>query len=157
MEFAAPVLAAINPDLKPPSSVRYTGRQPWSQHVKSADVTTAVAETAAKIASKMSAGQLAIIYDGDGAELFAAVQHLIPDATDGPGPNRKVVVVDALAAKGLEFDQVIVVEPAALLAAGPRGLGTLYVALTRATQQLGIIHSQPLPDVLDTALLEARS
>lgn len=157
MEFAAPVLAAINPDLKPPSSVRYTGRQPWSQHVKSADVTTAVAETAAKIASNMSAGQLAIIYDGDGAELFAAVQHLIPDATDGPGPNRKVVVVDALAAKGLEFDQVIVVEPAALLAAGPRGLGTLYVALTRATQQLGIIHSQPLPDVLDTALLEARS
>jgi DNA helicase IV len=51
-------------------------------------------------------------------------------------------------AKGLEFDCVLIVDPAGLLAESPRGLNDLYVALTRATQQVGVIHTGPLPDVL---------
>ena len=48
-------------------------------------------------------------------------------------------------AKGLEFDTVVLLEPAAILAESPRGLNDLYVALTRATQRLHIVHAGDLP------------
>ncbi|WP_344056311.1 ATP-binding domain-containing protein [Sphaerisporangium rubeum] len=51
-------------------------------------------------------------------------------------------------AKGLEFDSVIVAEPAAILTGSPRGAGDLYVALTRATGALGVVHTGDLPAVL---------
>jgi len=51
-------------------------------------------------------------------------------------------------AKGLEFDCVLIADPAGLLAESPRGLNDLYVALTRATQQVGVVHPGRLPDVL---------
>jgi hypothetical protein len=51
--------------------------------------------------------------------------------------------------KGLEFDSVLVVEPDRILAAGPRGAAELYVALTRATQRLGVLHIGPLPPALN--------
>ena len=50
--------------------------------------------------------------------------------------------------KGLEFDAVLVVDPARILADGPRGAAELYVALTRATQRLGVLHPEPLPQAL---------
>jgi hypothetical protein len=50
--------------------------------------------------------------------------------------------------KGLEFDAVLVVEPERILAGGPRGAAELYVALTRATQRLGVLHLDPLPQAL---------
>ncbi|HEY2956885.1 MAG TPA: ATP-binding domain-containing protein, partial [Actinomycetota bacterium] len=51
-------------------------------------------------------------------------------------------------AKGLEFDAVVVVDPAAILGGSPRGGNDLYVALTRATQRLGVVHGGDLPAVL---------
>jgi DNA helicase IV len=56
--------------------------------------------------------------------------------------------VPASATKGLEFDAVLVVDPAGILAGGPQGAADLYVALTRATQRLGVLHEGPLPPVL---------
>jgi DNA helicase IV len=56
--------------------------------------------------------------------------------------------VPASETKGLEFDAVLVVEPAGILADGPRGAAELYVALTRATQRLGVLHQGPLPRAL---------
>ncbi len=56
--------------------------------------------------------------------------------------------VAASQTKGLEFDAVLVVEPERILADGPRGAAELYVALTRATQRLGILHVGPLPQAL---------
>jgi DNA helicase IV len=56
--------------------------------------------------------------------------------------------VPATLAKGLEFDHVIVVEPAAIAAAEPRGLRRLYVVLTRAVSSLTIVHAEPLPPPL---------
>ena len=47
--------------------------------------------------------------------------------------------------KGLEFDAVLVVEPERILATGSRGAADLYVALTRATQRLGVLHRGDLP------------
>ena len=50
--------------------------------------------------------------------------------------------------KGLEFDQVIVCEPAQIASAEARGLNRLYVALTRAVSRLTVVHSEPLPEPL---------
>jgi hypothetical protein len=52
------------------------------------------------------------------------------------------------AIKGLEFDAVLVVDPDLIIAEGPRGAADLYVALTRATQRLGVLHRNPLPPAL---------
>jgi len=62
-----------------------------------------------------------------------------------------VLVVSPAEAKGLEFDAVVVVEPALVAQAGDdhhAGLRLLYVALTRAVQTLTVVHAQPLPRAL---------
>jgi DNA helicase IV len=56
-----------------------------------------------------------------------------------------VAVVPASLAKGLEFDAVVVVDPAAIVAAEPRGLHRLYVVLTRAVSTLVVLHRGDLP------------
>jgi DNA helicase IV len=59
--------------------------------------------------------------------------------------TRPITIVPAPAAKGLEFDAVVVVEPAAIASDDRRGLRLLYVAMTRPIQHLSIVHAQPLP------------
>ncbi|HEY0698159.1 MAG TPA: AAA family ATPase, partial [Micromonospora sp.] len=71
----------------------------------------------------------------------------VPADLDTPDAGR-VTVVPATLAKGLEYDQVIVVEPAAIVAAEPRGLHRLYVVLTRAVSRLSVLHREPLPGPL---------
>ncbi len=63
----------------------------------------------------------------------------------------RVTVVPASIVKGLEYDHVVVVEPAQIVAAEPRGLHRLYVVLTRAVSRLAVIHSAPLPAPLLTS------
>ena len=64
------------------------------------------------------------------------------DLTAGP------VVLPPEGAKGLEFDSVLVVDPAGIVADGVRGHNDLYVALTRATQRLGVVHpGELLPEL----------
>jgi DNA helicase IV len=164
MQLAAPVLAAIDPALSVPSSVRESGDKPWLLEVAgAAALPRAVAEAALGELREMRAGQLAVLYhDGHdqmqsvtGTEIFAAIRDLIPDAQDEAGPDRRVVVLPVREAKGLEFDRVLLVEPAEI-AAGERGLGDLYVAMTRATQRLGMVHARPLPGVIDRSLLRPR-
>jgi DNA helicase IV len=62
-----------------------------------------------------------------------------------------VAVVPATLAKGLEFDAVVVVDPAAIAAAEPRGLHRLYVVLTRAVSTLVVLHAGDLPELLAAA------
>jgi DNA helicase IV len=62
--------------------------------------------------------------------------------------TRPVTIVPAPAAKGLEFDAVVVVEPAVIGGSDPRGLRLLYVAMTRPIQHLSVVHGLPLPDPL---------
>ncbi|HVB42663.1 MAG TPA: ATP-binding domain-containing protein [Streptosporangiaceae bacterium] len=73
-----------------------------------------------------------------------------PSATGLAEPDleRPVVVLTVRQAKGLEFDSVLVADPAMILAESPRGLADLYVALTRATQRAGVVYSGELPRVL---------
>jgi RecA/RadA recombinase len=74
------------------------------------------------------------------------------------GPESTVVAADHMAqalgavpvsqVKGLEYDRVILVEPADIVAAEPRGMNRLYVALTRAVASLIVLHQKPLPEAL---------
>jgi DNA helicase IV len=57
----------------------------------------------------------------------------------------RVSVLTVADAKGLEFDAVVLLEPAGIVAASPRGAQDLYVAITRATQRLHVLHARPLP------------
>jgi hypothetical protein len=99
----------------------------------------------------MDDGRLAVIVPETLlGELGVAITATVPRATVGEDPElgSPVVVLSVAQAKGLEFDSVIVAEPGLVLACSPRGLNDLYVALTRATQRLGVVHSGELPAVL---------
>ncbi|MEU6259043.1 AAA family ATPase [Streptomyces sp. NPDC047043] len=67
-------------------------------------------------------------------------------ATAGPDDlGARVTVVPATLVKGLEYDHVVAVEPAAIAEAEERGLHRLYVVLTRAVSRLDVVHGRPLP------------
>ncbi|HET8683652.1 MAG TPA: AAA family ATPase, partial [Micromonosporaceae bacterium] len=72
----------------------------------------------------------------------AGVETATPDDVEA---GARVTVVPATLAKGLEYDSVVVVEPAEIVSAEPRGLHRLYVVLTRAVSRLCVLHSVPLP------------
>ena len=72
----------------------------------------------------------------------AGLEHAV---LDGASESQQLIVVPVTLAKGLEFDQVIVVEPARIAASQARGLHQLYVALTRAVSRLTVLHAEPLP------------
>ena len=75
----------------------------------------------------------------------AGVEAATPEDVDS---EARVTVVPATMVKGLEYDHVIVLEPADIVAAEPRGLHRLYVVLTRAVSRLSVLHSRPLPPPL---------
>jgi DNA helicase IV len=147
MTVAADLLATLGPGLTPPRSVRETGTPPWHVATTPAGLPQVLAERAAREAAALDEGRLAVIVpDARLAELAPAVA----GAAYGTDPDleRPVVVLTVRQAKGLEFDAVLIADPAAILAASPRGRSDLYVALTRATQFLGVIHPGPLPPEL---------
>jgi DNA helicase IV len=78
----------------------------------------------------------------------AGIEHATPDDVDAAA---RVLVVPATIVKGLEYDHVIVHEPADIVAAEPKGLNRLYVVLTRAVTRLSVLHSKPLPEALTLA------
>ncbi|WP_181771456.1 RNA polymerase recycling motor ATPase HelR [Amycolatopsis pittospori] len=123
MAVAAAVLAEFAPDVKPPDSVRACGVEPWSRKVTEDSLAAAIEEFVQEEAGR------------EGTSIVIG-----PPGTPGTVPASET--------KGLEFDAVLVVEPELILADGPRGAAELYVALTRATQRLGVLHDGPLPSAL---------
>ncbi|CAL9497394.1 hypothetical protein SUDANB95_03344 [Actinosynnema sp. ALI-1.44] len=120
MAVAAGVLAEFSPETRAPESVRACGVPPWSRHVSDDEVAAAVEEFVREEAGREGTS-------------------VVIGPPDVPG------AVPAAETKGLEFDAVLVVDPDRILADGPRGAAELYVALTRATQRLGVLHRAPLP------------
>jgi DNA helicase IV len=150
MELAARVLAVIDPTLRPPRSVRSVGEAPWLSHVDGAGaLTDAVRREAARVGD----GRLGVIVPSGLSDVLSrAIAAAVPEAATGQRPDlaSRVVVLTVRQAKGLEFDSVLVVEPGAIVAESARGYRDLYVALTRATQRLGLLYSGELPTALGT-------
>ncbi|MEV6325702.1 DNA/RNA helicase domain-containing protein [Nocardia sp. NPDC051787] len=107
------------------------------------------AEREQKVEAEYAAGVLDILIRRE--DLMDDEDHLGTSVVIGP-PDVPGAVA-ASETKGLEYDAVLVVEPERILANGPRGAAELYVALTRATQRLGVLHQGPLPQAL-TGLAE---
>ncbi|MFC4145169.1 HelD family protein [Micromonospora mangrovi] len=144
MAVAAEVLAEIDPALRPPRSVRESGVSPWDRTVDADRLTAELVDAATREASGLDDGRLGVIVpEGRVAELGAALGAALPEAAVGDDPEleSRVVVLTVSQAKGLEFDSVLVVEPDRIVAESPRGHSDLYVALTRATQRLGILRT----------------
>lgn len=134
MTVAAELLARHHPELRPPRSVRASGAPPW--RLAAADVPGALAA----LAGEHAEGQLAIIAPA-AADLASALS--LPRPPDLTG---RIVLLTPAEAKGLEFDAVVIADPAAVLAAGANDL---YVAMTRATRTLGVVHPGPVPPELE--------
>ncbi|MDX3753146.1 HelD family protein [Streptomyces sp. AK08-02] len=139
MDLAAAVVRAERSDFEPPTSVRSTGVRPWVRAVADDDLAGAVAKAAHELAPVE--GRLAVIAP---RELHGELAARLDDVEAGTEPDltRAVVLLDPRQAKGLEFDSVLVVEPGAF------GTSDLYVALTRATQRVGVLHRGELPAAL---------
>ena len=102
-------------------------------------------------------GRLAVIVpDSRVGELGPAVARAVPGTSFGASPDlaATVVLLGIGQAKGLEFDSVLIADPAGILHGSPRGRNDLYVAMTRSTQRLGVLHPGPAPAEL--AVLQER-
>lgn len=139
MDVAAVVLAEAAPGMVPPSSVRATGEAPHAISVAPGEVHAEVA----RIATEHRTGTMVIIAPHS---MIASVAAATAAPVEDVGAPVSVFTVED--AKGLEFDEVVIVEPARLVDESMQGLRALYVALTRATQRVFIVHSEALPRAL---------
>jgi len=155
MAVAAAVLAAGGAQTSAPRSVRSTGVPPTREEAAEAELPSRVAEVAAELAGV--GGTVAVIVPPSRlAATLDAVRARLPAAQAGADADsrRAPVVLVPAEAKGLEFDSVVLVDPCAVLAEGVRGYSDLYVALTRSTQRLAVVHPGELPEEL-SALVPA--
>ena len=161
LDKARPTLKAAMPNLEPPRPVRRAGVMPRSVATSTegfaADLVTVVREELAAVA----AGRLAVaVTSARVAEIVAILRSsgldaIDPRDSDSRGLSADLVVIGAEGSNGLEFDGIVVVEPLEIAARGnavmrptPRGLRTLYVALTRPTRRLALVHALDLPPTL---------
>ena len=166
LAVAGRVLAVAAPELTPPRPVRRTGVEPRMIAVRDADgsrqkatvrdLARTVAQVAGEEMAAVDPGRVAILAPEPLmkvlAEALAATGRPVVDARDmrKGGLFEPLVLLAAEGANGLEFDSVIVVEPALIAGETPRGLRTLYVALTRPTQRLSVVHLAPPPAPLES-------
>jgi DNA helicase IV len=152
MDVAADVLAGIDPALEAPRSVRTAGFAPWRLETSQEDLAGEVARAAVELSAQSGEGKLAVIVPAARlADLARAVTAALPGTAVGDDPDLSspAVVLTVPQAKGLEFDAVLIADPAQIIDGSPRGLNDLYVALTRATQRVGVVHPGAIPKVLD--------
>jgi DNA helicase IV len=139
MAVATDVLASLDPDAVPPSSVRDSGLPPWHEKVAADGLKEAVAKAVDREVARLEDGRLAVLVPRSLAGAFEV---------GGDDLESPVVVLTVGQAKGLEFDSVLLVEPESMLTESPRGGNDLYVAMTRATKRLGVLHTGELPSIL---------
>lgn len=160
MGLAAAVLREALPGAVPPDSVRRTDEHPRFVEV-SGDVAGAEGLWHPALPSAVRE-ELAAVASSDGTE-DGNVGVLVPRELLAPAKaaleaggvsfgevgsgalDSRVSLLSLADAKGLEFDSVIVVEPALIATSGPHGMRALYVALTRCTRRLAVIYNRPLP------------
>ncbi len=131
-DLAAGLLAELAPNLAVSRSIRRTGVAPHAIPVDSIE----------QALPQLIEEELGAIGDGKVAVITSMALSVSND----------VNLLSPRAAKGLEFDSVIIIEPAAMLAE-PHGLSLLYVAVTRTTRRLAFLHTGELPAIVAAALV----
>ena len=141
MAFALPLLDQIAPDVAAPVAFRPGGAPPRVEQVEEGELVTRALQEALDLAG--AHGLLAVILP----------DALLPEFETASAYEDGIPLLSPRRAKGLEFDHVVVVEPA-LIAEGETGLRELYVALTRPTRTLVVVHARPLPEALRRVRIE---
>lgn len=149
MELASKVMAEATPSLRSPDSVRIGEVGPRIVQAPSVDdLGKIVAEEVHALADAIPGASLGVvapdsmIADLSGALTDAGINHGTATRT---GLDSGVTLVPVSVVKGLELDGVVVVEPARIVSDIEHGMRALYVALTRSTQRLTVVHAADLP------------
>ncbi|TWP35497.1 AAA family ATPase [Leekyejoonella antrihumi] len=156
LELATRLLPAMAPQLPAPTSVRDNPGRLTIEPTTPRQLTTAAVSAVAGLLTDLGSVGV-IVPDGDLRKVSNALQQAQIDHADlsldeGDEQDHRVQLVPASVAKGLEFDHVLVLEPAAIVAAEPdrrTGLRRLYVVLTRTVSSLTVLHCAPLPPELN--------
>ena len=153
MDLAARVLAVAAPDLAPPRSVRGDGEAPRFIGLtgEQAEKLDGLVEVVRAELESVGAGNLAVIAADSQANDVEQALERAGVAFGRPtrrGLDARVTVVPVGLVKGLEVDGAVVVEPARILREQSQGMRALYVALTRATKRVAVVHTEPLPAAL---------
>jgi DNA helicase IV len=133
-ELAATVVGDVATPDQLPAAVRSTGVKPSVRTLSAAELPAAVRTAATELLSDVD-GTVGVI---TATGRLAAVRAALSEVED-----ERLSVVDGLEAKGLEYDAVVLVEPNDLVTESTTGPRTLYVALTRATQRLTVLTTDP--------------
>jgi DNA helicase IV len=150
LELANRLLPVIAPDLPAARSLRHV---PGALTVRRVAAGQRAATAAGVVAGRSGSGSVAVV--AADRLLLAAVggelagRGIDADDLSVTGAPAPVSLVPAELVKGLEFDHVVLLEPADLAAVGAHGLRLLYVALTRAVSSLTVVHAADLPAALD--------
>ena len=146
MDRAVAMAQAHELPVTPVSSVRDGEEDPLIEQVPAEELSTRTAEAVRTVHERLP-GRIAVIA---AEERVADLHRALAASSDLPrvgagsaGVDDEIAVMTAQDAKGLEFDIVVLVEPAELVDA--HGAGDLYVAMSRSTQHLGVVHARPLP------------
>ncbi len=149
MELANRVMAVATPGLRAPNSVRVGESAP--RVVRVDDLVSGVVDEVALLREQMRSGSVAVVAPDalcdDISEALDARGYEHGRAASS-GLDQSLTVVPVSVVKGLELDAVVVVEPSGIVSAQEHGLRALYVALTRSTQRLSIVHHDDLPPSL---------
>ncbi|HEX4902054.1 MAG TPA: UvrD-helicase domain-containing protein [Acidimicrobiales bacterium] len=147
LDLANRLLPSAAPGVTPARSIRLTGEDPRLVAVPPAEVASAAAAAVAEAAGDR--GTIAVVATAADHDALgrALDEEGVAWSADLHGPGTAALLTPLLA-KGLEFDVVVVVEPARIVDAEPAGERALFVALTRPTRRLVVVHAEPLPSVL---------
>ncbi len=151
MNLASRVLALAAPGLRPPRSIREAGDEPIITASDEFAFDADLCEVVRREIDAVGTGNVAIIVPTSWVDRVESA--LIAGGVDFGQAHRgnldhQVTVTPVRLVKGLELDACVVVEPQTILDEEHRGPQTLYVALTRATRRLSLLHTRPLPEVL---------
>ncbi len=143
LDFASVLLAVIAPELRPASSLRTDPGALDLVQVAASALGPALVRACEQACARP--GSVAVIAADPQVRALASALDGAGVAHGVPGSDSRLTLVPVTLAKGLEYDHVIVVEPARIASAEARGLQRLYVAFTRAVSRLTVLYTEPLP------------
>jgi DNA helicase IV len=146
LDYASTLLAVIAPELKPGSSLRADPGALDLTRVPAATLGQALVTACQRACSRP--GSVGVIAADPQVPALGRALEAAGLQYGMPGEDAGLTLVPVTLAKGLEYDHVVVIEPARIVGAEARGLQRLYVALTRAVSRLTVLYSEPLPDPL---------